>query len=118
MTASAAAKISPTELDQLLDSSKPPRVVDVRTPAEFETAHIPGSFNVPLDVLREHQSEIADHLTEDVVLVCKSGQRAATAQELLRSGRVLENGFIASEGNGSAVDRGTQRWDLERRPVV
>jgi hypothetical protein len=26
----------------------PPRILDVYTPAEFETAHIPGSYNVPL----------------------------------------------------------------------
>jgi rhodanese-related sulfurtransferase len=120
MNATAAATISPAELEKLLDSSTPPRVVDVRTPAEFETAHITGSYNVPLDVLREHQTEIIEHLKEDVVLVCKSGQRAAKAEELLRnaggpSGRVLENGFTAWQGNGSAVDRGKQRWELERQ---
>ena len=35
-----------------------PRILDVRTPAEFETAHIPGSYNVPLDLLREHRTEL------------------------------------------------------------
>jgi len=35
----------------------PPRILDVHTPAEFETAHIPGSYNVPLDLLREHRDE-------------------------------------------------------------
>jgi rhodanese-related sulfurtransferase len=120
MNSPAATTISPAELEKLLDSSTPPRVVDVRTPAEFETAHIAGSHNVPLDVLREHQSEIIEHLNDDVVLVCKSGQRAAKAEELLRnagvpSGRVLENGFTAWQGNGSAVDRGEQRWELERQ---
>ena len=64
MNTPAAATISPAELEKLLDSSTPPRVVDVRTPAEFETAHITGSHNVPLDVLREHQSEIIEHLQE------------------------------------------------------
>ena len=33
-------------------------LLDVRTEAEFETAHIPGSYNVPLDTLAEH---IEDH---------------------------------------------------------
>jgi rhodanese-related sulfurtransferase len=120
MNAPAAATISPAELEKLLASPTPPRVVDVRTPAEFETAHITGSYNVPLEVLREHKTEIIEHLKEDVVLVCKSGQRAAKAEELLRnaggpSGRVLENGFTAWQGNGSGVDRGKQRWELERQ---
>lgn len=26
----------------------PPRILDVRTPAEFESVHIRGSYNVPL----------------------------------------------------------------------
>ncbi|ORA13037.1 rhodanese-like domain-containing protein [Mycobacterium asiaticum] len=121
MNTPAGATISPAELDKLLDSSSPPRVLDVRTPAEYETAHIAGSHNVPLDVLRARRSEIAEQLKqEEVVLVCKSGQRAAKAGELLRgagvpSGRVLENGITGWQEEGRAVDRGRQRWELERQ---
>ncbi|OBJ52560.1 rhodanese-like domain-containing protein [Mycobacterium asiaticum] len=121
MNTPAGATISPAELDKLLDSSSPPRVLDVRTPAEYETAHIAGSHNVPLDVLRARRSEIAEQLKqEEVVLVCESGQRAAKAGELLRgagvpSGRVLENGITGWQGDGRAVDRGRQRWELERQ---
>jgi hypothetical protein len=35
------------------------RILDVRTGGEFETVHIPGSYNVPLDTLREHVSYLA-----------------------------------------------------------
>lgn len=121
MNTPAGATISPAELDKLLDSSSPPWVLDVRTPAEYETAHIAGSHNVPLDVLRARRSEITEQLKqEEVVLVCKSGQRAAKAGELLRgagvpSGRVLENGITGWQGEGRAVDRGRQRWELERQ---
>ena len=38
------------------------RVLDVRTPAEFETLHIPGAYNVPLDTLREHRWELERHV--------------------------------------------------------
>ncbi|OBJ50295.1 rhodanese-like domain-containing protein [Mycobacterium sp. 1423905.2] len=114
------ANISSTELKELLDSAKAPRVIDVRTPAEFETSHITGSYNVPLDVLRQHRSEIVEHLDDDVVLVCKSGQRSSQANELLRqagieSARVLDKGIVDWESNGFAVDRAAQRWDLERQ---
>ena len=122
MSAPAAATISSTELRDLLESSTPPRVLDVRTPGEFETAHITGSYNVPLDVLDEYGFAIAAHLNrdQDIVLVCRSGQRAAKAEGLLRSasltnGRVLENGIIAWETQGFAIDRGAERWDLERQ---
>ena len=77
MTATVA--IDSQYLSDLLGSASPPRVLDVRTPGEFDTAHIAGAYNVPLDLLREHRDEIVKHLDEDVVLVCRSGQRAAQA---------------------------------------
>lgn len=122
MSAPTADAITSAELRKQLESSPAPRIVDVRTPAEFETSHISGSYNVPLDVLDEHTREVAQLLggDDEVVLVCRSGQRSTKAQTLLRNvgltgGRVLENGIIDWEGQGFAVDRGAQRWDLERQ---
>lgn len=100
------------------------RVLDVRTPAEFETAHIPGSYNVPLELLKEHRDELAAALEDQVVLVCGSGQRAeqagaALAQAGLANVRVLAGGIASWEqlGSGAATDlvRGQQRWELERQ---
>jgi rhodanese-related sulfurtransferase len=96
------------------------RVLDVRTPAEFETVHIPGSYNVPLDTLREHREELLAHLDEDVVLVCRSGARAGQAEESMAGVglphlRVLSGGIVAWEQAGGPVRRGEQRWELERQ---
>jgi rhodanese-related sulfurtransferase len=122
MNAPTADAITSIELHKLLESSPAPRLVDVRSPGEFETAHITGSYNVPLDVLDEHGTEVVARLEQDrdVVLVCRSGQRSAQAAKVLReagltSGRVLEKGLIDWEGQGYAVDRGAQRWELERQ---
>src|SRR6202021_2596677 len=70
--------------------------------------------------LEQHTREVAQRLDQDVVLVCRSGQRSTKAQALLRNagltgGRVLANGITDWEGQGFAVDRGVQRWDLERQ---
>ena len=116
----APATIDSQNLVDLLSSPTPPRVLDVRTPGEFETAHIAGAYNVPLDLLREHRDEIIRHLDEDVVLVCRSGQRAAQAEETLRNAgltnvHILAGGITAWEAKGFAVNRGVQRWDLERQ---
>ncbi|MGL5817620.1 MAG: rhodanese-like domain-containing protein [Phycicoccus sp.] len=97
-----------------------PRVLDVRTPAEFESVHVPGSYNLPLDTLREHREEIARHLDEEVVLLCRSGHRAAQAERaLVEAGlsrvHVLQGGMTAYQAAGGAVVRGPQRWDLERQ---
>lgn len=112
--------IDSEHLNDLLGSATPPRVLDVRTPAEFETAHIAGAYNVPLDLLREHRDEFIQHFNEDVVLVCRSGQRAAQAEETLRDAglpnvHILDGGITAWEARGFAVNRGAQRWDLERQ---
>jgi rhodanese-related sulfurtransferase len=114
------ATIGSQDLRDMLSSPAPPRIIDVRTPGEFQTAHITGAYNVPLDLLREHRDEIIQHLDEDVVLVCRSGQRATQAQETLRDAgltnvHILDGGITAWEGTGFAVNRGTQRWDLERQ---
>jgi rhodanese-related sulfurtransferase len=116
------AALTSTELRDRIASDAQLWILDVRTPAEFETAHIDGSYNVPLDVLKDHGSEVAERLDQghDVVLVCRSGQRATQAAELLRStgvpgGSVLENGITGWEGHGFEVNRGAPRWDLERQ---
>jgi rhodanese-related sulfurtransferase len=114
------ATIDPADLRALMDSATPPRVLDVRTPGEFDTVHMPGACNVPLDLLREHRDEILSHLDQDVVLVCRSGQRAAQAEETLRRAgmanvRILDGGITAWVAKGFAVSRGAQRWDLERQ---
>ncbi|BBX69329.1 rhodanese-like domain-containing protein [Mycolicibacterium psychrotolerans] len=114
------ATIDSQNLNDRLGSAAPPRVLDVRTPGEFETAHISGAYNVPLDLLREHRDEISKHLDDEVVLVCRSGQRAAQAEESLRKAgltnvHILDGGIVAWEAAGFAVNRGTPRWDLERQ---
>lgn len=120
MSTSSPALVDPAGLQSLLASSEPPRILDVRTPGEFESLHIAGAYNVPLDLLREHREEIRAHLDERVVLVCRSGQRAAQAEETLRGAGltnvgILVGGMNAWEANGFTVNRGAQRWDLERQ---
>ena len=115
-----ARRLSVQTLQERLSSEDAPRVLDVRTPAEFETAHIPGSYNVPLDNLREHRAELRAHLDEDVVLVCRTGGRAEQAEKALAEVglpglRVLEGGMVAWESNGAPVNRGKQTWELERQ---
>ena len=116
------AAITSTELRDRIASDTPVQILDVRTPAEFETSHIDGSLNVPLDVLNDHGSKVAERLdrSSDIVLVCRSGQRSTQAAELLQGqgvtgGAILENGITDWEAQGYDVKRGVQRWDLERQ---
>jgi rhodanese-related sulfurtransferase len=112
--------IDPRALSDLLARGEDVKIIDVRTPAEFGSVHIPGAYNVPLDLLNEHRAEIQRHLSAPVVLVCRSGQRAAQAErQLAETGlpnvQVLRGGIDAWEAEGAPVRRGRQRWDLERQ---
>jgi rhodanese-related sulfurtransferase len=116
----APAILNAADLRGLLDSANPPRILDVRTPGEFEGVHIAGAYNVPLDLLREHSDEIRTHLDDHVVLVCRSGQRATQAEQTLHDTgltnvHILDGGMNSWEANGFSVRRGAQRWDLERQ---
>ena len=114
------ARLDVPALREWLDQPDSPRLLDVRTPAEFGTAHIPGSYNVPLDLLREHREELRQHLEDDVVLVCRSGARAGQAEALLAAAglpnlHVLDGGVAAWEKAGAPLRRGAEKWALERQ---
>ncbi len=87
----------------LLEQNDPLKIIDVRTPAEFESAHIPGSYNVPLDLLPEHRAELRDALRAPALLVYRSGMRARQAAELL-AGLDLP-GLHVLDGGASAPGR-------------
>lgn len=114
------ARIDPATLEAWMTEGAPYKLLDVRSPAEFAAAHIPGAYNVPLDTLGEHAEDIRRHLGEPVVLICRSGMRASQAERRLavtgmESLRVLEGGMAAWERAGGKVLRGRQRWDIERQ---
>lgn len=117
---SAPVTLDAVELRRLVEAGTGPRLIDVRTPGEFEAAHVPGAYNVPLDLLREHRDELRHHLDEQVVLICRSGQRAGQAEQALAAAglpnlRLLAGGMTAWQAAGGPVRRGKPRWDLERQ---
>jgi NADPH-dependent 2,4-dienoyl-CoA reductase/sulfur reductase-like enzyme/rhodanese-related sulfurtransferase len=67
-------------------------LIDVRTEGEFERGSIPGAINIPVDEIRERQSEIAN---KNLLVTCQVGQRGHTASLLLK-----EIGFNAVNLDG------------------
>ncbi len=114
------AVIDTHELQRMRRDDPAVHVIDVRPPGEFETGHIPGSYNVPLDVLGEHAADFAG-LDHSVVLVCQSGARATRAlDQLVATGasnlRLLDGGISAWIASGADVARtNTTRWAMERQ---
>jgi len=112
--------INPTDLATIRSSVT---LLDVRSPGEFESSHIPGSYNVPLDLLPEDGPDLESEIAGPVVLVCRSGMRARQAEQALAATgfprlHVLEGGLSAWESASLPVNRGQARWDMERQGLL
>lgn len=114
------AHVDATSLRSWLTRPDQPRLIDVRSAAEFRAAHIPGSVNIPLPLLRREVDRLTPHLADRIVLICRTDRRAGEAEQLL-AGRglsrlhVLTGGITAWQQWGGDIVRGEGRWDLERQ---
>lgn len=70
------------DLFHAIDSQPPPQVLDVRTPADWEIGHLPGSFHRYTPHLLEGVPAGLDR-DRDVWIVCASGFRAMAASTYL-----------------------------------
>jgi rhodanese-related sulfurtransferase len=100
------ATLHPDDLQQRIDRGDDVHIVDVRSPAEYLSTHIPSSHNLPLDRLPEVRDELG-RADAPLVLVCRSGQRATQAADQL----------AAHVGELSVLDGGLEAWDDGHRPV-
>lgn len=89
-----------------LAASEPPVLLDVRTPREWQGAHIRGSVNVPLAQLPVRLSELSRE--RHMVVCCAGGYRSSIAASLLqRNG--LEH-FTELAG-------GMMAWEAAKLPI-
>jgi len=87
------------EITRLAEQGAP--IVDVRSPVEFASGHIPGSVNVPLDRLSAGLPRYGKD--QALIVCCASGMRSAMAK------RTLE-----AAGHGTVVNGGGWRMLKER----
>ena len=57
-------------------------IIDVRSPAEYDAAHIPHSYNIPLNRIEEYL-DVLRHL-DDAVLICRTDNRSSQAWKTLK----------------------------------
>jgi len=58
-------------------------LLDVRTPAEFQSGHLPGAKNIPVAELKRRMKEVGRRGSK-VVVYCRSGARSASITPMLR----------------------------------
>ena len=59
-------------------------IVDVRTHGEFQSGHVHGSKNIPLNQIKGKISSLKKQ-KKRVILCCASGMRSGRATKILRS---------------------------------
>ncbi|RLD01791.1 MAG: rhodanese-like domain-containing protein [Chloroflexi bacterium] len=73
--------------------------LDVRTPEEWNAAHVPGSTLLPLEDLEDRAGELPRDL--ELVVYCRTGNRSAQAAKIL-----MEAGFTEVY----SMDGGLSDW--------
>lgn len=69
------------------------QIIDVRTKGEFQSGHIKGAINIPLQSLESNLNKIKKD--KPVITCCASGMRSASAKGILKS-----NGFQEVHNGG------------------
>lgn len=64
-------------------------ILDVRSSGEFETGHIRGAVNIPVDQLRNNLNRLKDK-NKPIITCCASGMRSASAKTLLKANGYTE----------------------------
>lgn len=70
-------------------------ILDVRTKGEYDSGHIKGSLNIPVDQLRNQLAKLKDR-NKPIITCCASGMRSAAAKGILKSA-----GYITVYNGGS-----------------
>lgn len=76
-----------TNFEQLI--KKGAVIIDVRTKAEYNSGHIKGSKNIPLNSLGQNLKKIG-RKGVPVITCCASGMRSASAKNILQSAGFVE----------------------------
>jgi rhodanese-related sulfurtransferase len=82
-------------------------LLDVREPSEWNEAHVDGAVLIPLGELSARVSEIPTD--QDVLIICRSGNRSGQARDLLRA---------AGLNRTTSINGGINAWMSAGLPVV
>lgn len=114
---------TPVTVEQLQPRLEQLTIIDVRSPGEYASGHIPGAHNIPLDQLDRALPALraaAEH--GELVVVCASGNRSQSACEQLTAAGItaltLTGGTSAWTQGGHPLNRpaGARAvWAMDRQ---
>lgn len=75
-------QLSEADFKEKMKKSKDIAIIDVRNPYEYQTNHIKGAINLPLNKIKRKKVEIPTD--KDIILYCQTGIRSKQAAKVLR----------------------------------
>ena len=75
--------IAPADAQKLMQDDSSVILLDVRTPAEHEEVHIPGSTLLPVDDIQAQAGTLLPDKTATIIVYCRSGNRSQVASKQL-----------------------------------
>jgi rhodanese-related sulfurtransferase len=75
-------------------------MLDVRTAEEFAEGHIAGAINISHDKINDNVSKIITLKDQTVVVYCRSGRRAISAENDLRAAGFSDLRHLEGDMNG------------------
>jgi len=64
-------------------------IVDVRTIMEYQSGHVEGAVNIPLDEVQSRINEF-EKMSKPIVVYCRSGARSGMAMSILKQSGINE----------------------------
>ncbi len=83
-------------------------MVDLRSIADFNKGHIPGSINLPFTKLKDSMKDLEKYQDNPMIMVCNTGMQAGAASTMLRA-----KGFK----DVHKLKGGIQSWTAENLPL-
>ena len=77
-----SGRISVSDLEKAYEKGEVPLVIDVRKKSEFDSEHLVGAVNIPLNEINRHLAEIPKD--KPFVLQCQGGYRSMIAASILK----------------------------------
>jgi len=110
-------EIMPWDLAEQLRQPRPPLLLDIREPAEFDAAHIAGAIHVPRGILEsacdwdydDTVPELAGGREREIVVICRSGNRSVLAAHTMQ-----RMGF----SKVVSLKTGVRGWNDYEQPLV
>ena len=104
----AAPSVSPQQAT-VMANGEDALLLDIRAPADFKAGRVIGAKNIPFAELTKRMSELEKHKAKPIVIICKTGQTASSAANMLKK---------ADYTNVYRMSGGMAEWTGQNLPLV